>query len=107
MTDLKSRLLQIDHGDGGSQWLRNPDGAEAVKEIERLEKACTDWAAASQANYQRAKAAEAEVGRLRGALISIAHTTTEDSHGGIKDMSPSWYREKAHEALRGGDENGK
>lgn len=67
---LKSRLLQIDHGDGGSQWARNPDGAEAVKEIERLEEACTEWAEVSQRNYLRAKVAEAEVARLRSALES-------------------------------------
>lgn len=33
---LKSRLLAIDHGDGGSQWPRNPDGVEAVREIKKL-----------------------------------------------------------------------
>ena len=40
-------------------------------EIERLEAACKEWADVSQANYQRAKNAEAEVERLRIALANI------------------------------------
>ena len=32
-------------------------------EIERLEKACDDWAEVSQSNYQRAKAAEAKLAK--------------------------------------------
>jgi hypothetical protein len=56
--------------------LRDPDcecdSAEALKvladrieaqaaEIERLEKACAEWAEVSQSNYQRAKSAEAKL----------------------------------------------
>ena len=50
--------------DRDPDWPRNPDGAEATKEIERLERACAAWAETSQANYQRAKKAEAEAARL-------------------------------------------
>jgi hypothetical protein len=32
-------------------------------EIERLEKACAEWAEVSQSNYQRAKAAEAKLAK--------------------------------------------
>lgn len=37
----------------------------------RLDKACVEWADVSQANYQRAKAAEAESERLRYVLAGV------------------------------------
>lgn len=37
-------------------------------EIERLEKACAEWAEVSQSNYQRAKAAEAKLAKAVEAL---------------------------------------
>lgn len=105
--NLKSRLLAVDHGDGGSQWARNPDGHEAWAviaarddhiefatkqvqdlraqlaakdaEIDRLEKSCADWAEVSQRNYQRAKKAEADVARLREALQSAATHIENDA----------------------------
>lgn len=42
---------------------------------------------------------EAENSRLRGALVIIAHTFTEDSHGGTKYMSPDWHQDVAKSAL--------
>jgi len=36
-------------------------GEEAADRIEKLEKACKEWADVSQSNYQRAKAAEAKL----------------------------------------------
>jgi len=41
---------------------------EATDEIEKLDKACSEWAEVSQSNYQRAKKAEEEVEKLRKAL---------------------------------------
>jgi chromosome segregation ATPase len=41
---------------------------EAETEIERLEKACAEWAEVSQSNYQRAKAAEAKLAKAVDAL---------------------------------------
>ena len=41
-------------------------------EIERLEKACAEWAEVSQSNYQRAKAAEAKLAKAVEALEEIA-----------------------------------
>ena len=107
--DLKSRLLAFDHGDGGSQWPRNPDGAEAVKEIERLEEACTEWSQVSQRNYQRAKKAEDEVVRLRKAfgecLCETTSKATPTTVGGREYreslISYSAIRD-AREALKGG-----
>ena len=41
---------------------------EATDEIEKLDKACSEWAEVSQSNYQRAKKAEEEVEKLRKAI---------------------------------------
>ena len=45
---------------------------KATDEIEKLDKACSEWAEVSQSNYQRAKKAEEEVEKLRKALEPFA-----------------------------------
>ena len=42
-------------------------------EIERLEKACSEWAEVSQSNYHRAKAAEAKLAKAVEALEGESH----------------------------------
>lgn len=45
------------------------------------------------------KAAEREIERLRGALSCIAHTFTEDSHGGTKALPATDYQAMARAAI--------
>ena len=95
---LKSRLIAAAHGDGGSQWPRNPDGAEAWAEIERLEEACTEWSEVSQRNYQRAKVAEAEVERLRDSLdTALGHLLNAEI-----DLRTGAPKQTAINTIRGG-----
>lgn len=128
MTDLKSRLT-AKRKDVTGRWVSiNPDGDDAVKEIERLEDCCTEWAEVSQGNYQAAKKAEAEVARLREALdpnftkadyigeFKFTYVAGRDDDGTeiyeeiyvpwttIKEIMAA-IRDRA--ALKGGDENGK
>ena len=175
--DLKSRLIAAAHGDGGSQWPRNPDGAEACAKIDRLQKlltvatkalksfdscvtrcsdadgdvvvdlgaiddlhesalrayaahghisartgadndgidqlerACTEWAETSQANYQRANKAEAEVVRLRKALEGLVTDEEDDPcwhdhHGYCQAhfLNDPCEMAEARQALKGGDD---
>ena len=109
--DLKSRLLAFDHGDGGSQSFRNPDGPDAVAEIHRLEKVCTEWAETSQANYQRAKKAEAEVARLLSEFGQYIYLSTSKAApitvGGREYrqcLIPHSAIRDARAALKGGDD---
>lgn len=94
---------------------------EAATEIERLRsamgpdgqqfmQALVDEASAET---QKRKAARAEADRLRRALLLIAHTFTEDSHGGTKMLPASEYQDMARAALSAtgasstdGDKNG-
>lgn len=45
------------------------------------------------------RALKAKAERFHGALICIAHTFTEDSHGNMKDYPVSYYRDIARNAL--------
>jgi DNA repair exonuclease SbcCD ATPase subunit len=47
-------------------------------EIERLEKACAEWAEVSQSNYQRAKTAEAKLAKAVEDLGEIAQQKKTD-----------------------------
>lgn len=53
----------------------------------------------AEAAEDRADALAQEVERLRGALIQIAHTYTEDSHGGTKSLPAYEYQDIARAAL--------
>jgi hypothetical protein len=48
------------------------DAYTAADRIEELDQACAKWAEVSQNNYQRAKAAEANLAKAQGALHQIA-----------------------------------
>lgn len=65
---------------------------------EYTKKADADLAANRAARFK----AEAEAERLRRALASIAHTFTEDSHGGTKSLPASAYQDMARDALSTG-----
>ena len=101
--DLKSRLLHIKHGDGGSQWARNPDGAEAWDCIQGLQNNIA-------VRVDALAAKDAEIQRLREALIRIdaldpeeaVHSFSADSAKGLALQMGS----AARRALKGGDENG-
>lgn len=57
MSDIVERLRAVEHSGGGAtSWYRNPDGAEAAAEIERL---------------------RSEVDRLRDALAKLAQHTAD------------------------------
>jgi hypothetical protein len=63
------------------------DRAEAAEaERDALSKACTEWSEVSQLNYQRAKAAEAEVARLRDVLSDIAKQKRTDELETVLDV---------------------
>lgn len=55
--------------------------------------------AAAPASAEPVEALRKEIDRLRGALLSIAVTCTEDSHGNTKDYPVSWYKAEARKAL--------
>jgi hypothetical protein len=69
------------------------DAFEAIEaESNQLRELCTQ-------QRHRAEALRKEIDRLRGALLSIAVTCTEDSHGNTKDYPVSWYKAEARKAL--------
>ena len=69
MTDLVKRLRDPSLG-GSPRWADTM--TEAADEIEQLTKACYEWAEVSQHNYQRAKAAQAELEQHKqGAMEAI------------------------------------
>lgn len=51
-------------------------------------------------------AARARLSKLEGALVSIAHTFTEDSHGNMKTYPASYYQDIARAALAQPAESG-
>ena len=53
-------------------------------EIERLEKACAEWAEVSQSNYQRAKAAEAKLTKVTAAYRLEAMRRDDYSHAAFE-----------------------
>ena len=53
-------------------------------EIERLEKACAEWAEVSQSNYQRAKAAEAKLTKVTAAYRLEAMQRDDYSHAAFE-----------------------
>lgn len=56
-------------------------------------------ALAAPASVEPVEALRKEIDRLRGALLSIAVTCTEDSHGNTKDYPVSWHKAEARKAL--------
>ena len=55
--------------------------------IEELDRACSEWADASQANYQRAKTAEAKLAKAVEALERVSNSQPRPKRNGDYDRS--------------------
>lgn len=112
MSKLRARLVQItDHieDEGDRRYFGSTNHADELMEIfhdldawnwEEItsDGKLPDPYETSRKAISRAEAAEAREGKLRAALMNIAHTFTEDSHGGMKTMPATYYQELARAA---------
>lgn len=84
----------------GIQEAREMD--ELRRRLDALEQQKDEWANLFTDANHRLKEAEAEIADaeiMHSALIAIAHTFTEDSHGNMKTMPADWYQRQAKDAL--------
>jgi hypothetical protein len=66
-----------------------PTFEQMADRIKELDQACAKWAEVSQSNYQRARAAEAKLKKLRGFLDEIWHSQGYDArelHDLLKEL---------------------
>ena len=80
-------------------------GEEAADRIEELEKACKEWSEVSQSNYQRAKAAEAELAVVveeRDEWQSLAEAAIKDD--AAKNIHYAEIQAKLANAVEGFEE---